>query len=312
MAVYNLLGENIGAFTGMVSVLDFGAKGDGETNDSAAIQSALDSLKDSGGVIIFPSRTYILYSSVVFYSNQLLWFEDGATLKAGNGTITNLLISSCLSGTTGYNGVHDSVIYGATFDGGEQETNITLAGVVHSKNIIFERCKFKNAYGEWHNLEINSSYNCKVIDCDFEGLRKNSSNACLIQVDSIDSEATWPWSDNRGAVDNTASKFIEICGTVFHDDTISPAIGNHSSTAIQYLRIHDCVFSGLSTTRAAVAFQSSLYVDIYNNTFVDCGSVIDDRSGSAWTLHDNRIDGTTTVSGFASQYNNLINGTLTN
>lgn len=311
MGVYNLFGENIGSFPGMVSVLDFGAKGDGETNDSAAIQAALDSLKNTGGVVIFPPRTYLLYTGVAFYSNQILWFEDGATLKAGNDTITNLLISSCIDGTTEYNGVHDSVIYGATFDGGEEETSITLAGVVHSKNVIFERCVFKNAYGSWHNLEINSSYNCKVINCDFEGSRKTAENAELIQVDSIDSNATWPWADNRGAVDGTVSKFTEISGCIFHNDTISPAIGNHSSTAIEYLKIHDCVFVGLASTRAAVGFQSSLYVDIYNNTFVDCSKAISDRSGSLWTLHDNRIDGTTTVSGFAEKYNNLINGVLT-
>lgn len=313
MAVFDINGDVISStssVSGIVSVKDYGAKGDGETNDSSAIQSALDALKNTGGIIVFPIGTYILYSSVAFYSNQFLLFENGATLKAGNGTITNLLISSCLLGTTGYDGVHDSVIYGATFDGGAQETNITLAGIVHSKNVIFERCTFKNAYGAWHNLEINSSYNCKVINCDFEGSRKNSSNACLIQVDSIDSAATWPWEDNRGSIDNTISKYTEILGSVFHDDTISPAIGNHSSTNIQYLKIHDCVFTGLTTERAAVAFQSGKYVDIYDNTFVGCTTICSDTSGSNWTCHDNRIDGATSIGGFAAKYNNIVDGTL--
>jgi len=291
---------------------DYDAKGDGLTNDAVAIQNALDSLSETGGIIFFPHGTYLLTSNILFYSNQTLWFETGATLLQGNASMTNLMMAKCATGTEGYNGTHDCLIHGAVFDGGSYETNNTLVGICHCKNITFENCTFKNAYGAWHDLEINSSYNSKVIDCDFEGARKNSSNACLIQIDSMDTSATWPWDGNRGAVDNTVSMFTEICGSIFHNDTISPAVGNHSSTSIKYLRIHDCVFVGLTSERAVVGFQSSKYVDIYDNTFVDCASIINDRSGSSWTLHDNRIDGETTVSGFASQYKNLINGTLTN
>lgn len=310
MSIYNVYGHAIDNSSPFINVKsDFGAKGDGTTNDSTAIQRALDSLSTSGGVIFFPKGTYLLTSSIVFYSNQTLWFESGATLLQG-ASITNLLISHCLAGTTGYNGTHDSIIYGATFDGGNYEINNTLAGIVHCKNVIFDRCTFKNAYGVWHDLEINSSYNCKVINCDFEGSRKTGANGCLIQVDSIDTSATWPWSDNRGAIDGTVSKFIEICGTIFHDDTVSPAIGNHSSTAITYLKIHDCVFDGLTSSRGAIAFQSSLYVDIFDNTFVGCTTICNDRSETKWTCHDNRIDGATSVGGFATKYNNMVDGTL--
>lgn len=42
-----------------VSVKDFGAKGDGATNDTAAIVAAIAALPTDGGRIIFPSGTYI-------------------------------------------------------------------------------------------------------------------------------------------------------------------------------------------------------------------------------------------------------------
>ena len=45
--------------TGAVAnVMDFGATGDGTTNDTVAIQAAIDSLATSGGTVFFPTGTY--------------------------------------------------------------------------------------------------------------------------------------------------------------------------------------------------------------------------------------------------------------
>jgi hypothetical protein len=43
-----------------VSVKDFGAVGDGTTNDTAAIQAAIDALSPLGGTLYFPKGTYIV------------------------------------------------------------------------------------------------------------------------------------------------------------------------------------------------------------------------------------------------------------
>lgn len=291
------------------SVKDYGAKGDGITDDKTSIQSAIDSVKNTGGIIYFPKGTYLLKSSVLFYSNQTLWFENGATLLQG-ANINNLLMSYCEASTTEYNGTHDCLIYGATFDGGDFTTNNTLVGIVHAKNIIFENCTFKNAYGIWHNLEINSSYNCKVTSCDFEGIRKTGANGCMIQIDAINNTNTWPW-DNRGAVDGTISEYIEIEGTIFHNNTISPAIGNHSNASDSFIRIHDNIFDGLTSSRGAIVFNAD-NVDIYNNTFNGCTIGIG-SSEATYYIHDNRFVGATTaISGSASVvHNNMINGTFT-
>ena len=52
----------VGPLAGWKSVKDFGAKGDGTTDDTAAIQAALDALKavqtNTWSVLYFPSGTY--------------------------------------------------------------------------------------------------------------------------------------------------------------------------------------------------------------------------------------------------------------
>jgi polygalacturonase len=40
-----------------VSVKDFGAVGDGTTDDTAAIQAAIDSLSATGGIVFIPKGT---------------------------------------------------------------------------------------------------------------------------------------------------------------------------------------------------------------------------------------------------------------
>lgn len=311
MAIYNVQGAIISNDIPVVNVKEYGAVGDGLTDDTQSIQLAINSVNTLGGVVYFPGGIYMINDSVLFYSNQTLFFENGATLKQGSG-IDNILMTYCGDSVGVYDGTHDCLIYGATFDGGAFTTNNTLVGTIHSKNIIFENCVFKNAYGKWHNIEINSSYNVKIINCDFEGSRKNNSNGELIQIDAINNTDTWPWENNRGLIDNTVSKQIEICGCVFHDDTIVPAIGNHSQVINQYINIHDNLFNGLTSTRGVINLVNSTYVDIRNNTFIDCDICVSSGGGTHW-VHGNKFVGVTTATSGATSivHNNFINGTYT-
>lgn len=310
MAIYDINGNVIATGSSVfVSVKDFGATGTGVTSDSSAIQSALDSLKDSGGIIYFPKGTYRLSVAVLFYSNQTLLFENGARLVQGT-EINNMMRSYSEDTWTEYNGVHDCMIIGAIFDGGTGTTNNTLLGICHAKNITIKDCTFKNAYGTWHDLEINSSYNVKVLNCDFEGSRKTGANAELIQVDKA-AQVNYPWSNVN--YDGTSCKYVEIAGCVFHGDIISPAFGSHDGTGThQFIRIHDNVFDGFTSERGTINIASGQNVDIHDNTFNECTTGIG-SSGATYYIHDNRfVDVTTAISGNASvAHNNMINGTFT-
>jgi polygalacturonase len=65
------------------NVKNFGAKGDGRSDDTAAIQNAINSLND-GEWLVFPAGTYVHSAELrVRRPNVVLWSE-GATLKATN------------------------------------------------------------------------------------------------------------------------------------------------------------------------------------------------------------------------------------
>ena len=305
MAIYDYLG-NI-ASAEFVNVKAFGAKGNGTTDDASAIQNALDSIKTRGGIIYFPYGTYLIKSSVLFYSNQILLFEHGATILQG-ASISSLMRNYSTTSIGGYDGTHDSMIIGATFDGGSYTTNNTLLGFCHAKNIVVKDCKFKNAYGTWHDLEINSSQYVLVENCDFNGSRKTGENGENLQFDGAGSTSYYPWGDIK--IDDTICQYIEIKGCHFHANTTSPGIGNHSNMAHEFIKIHDCVFDGNTGSRGAMNFVAlANNIDIYDNTFNGCTTGIG-SSGATYYIHDNRfVSAATAISGSTSiSHANMING----
>jgi hypothetical protein len=144
----------------------------------------------------------------------------------------------------------------------------------------------------------------------------------MLQIDGHSSAGTWPWS-NKGAVDNTPCKYIEVSNCLFYDGLIAPAIGNHASySSEEYadnnIRIHDCKFVDITGTMSAVSMQGGLGIDIYNCTFESCTQGVRQcqYSDAPTTVHDCRFISTTTpypsyASAYVKAYNNMIDGTFT-
>lgn len=332
MAVYDINGTNIdesggGSSTVATSFYDvssYGAVGDGTTDDTSAIQSALTACNTAGGgTVFFPTGTYLITSQLICYSNQIIDL-NGSTILQGAG-INNLMMAYITSTVGAYNGPHDIIVQNGTFDGGSYEVNNTLLAFDHAKNIILRNCKFLNAYGPYHNVELCACYNCLVENCIFEGARKcgdTGTQGEMLQIDGHGSAGTWPWS-NTGAVDNTPCYLIEVKGCLFYDGLVAPAIGNHATYSNeaycdQKIRIHDCKFVDITGTKCAISMQGGFDIDIYNNTFINCTQGVGNCAYSSHptTVHDNRFIDTTTpyatyTSAYINAYNNMIDGTFT-
>lgn len=87
-----------------VSVKNFGAVGDGITDDTDAIQATFDYAENNALNVIIPSGTYIINSSGVTYSNpnSTLTFEGELKLRGGSG-YPSVIIRFAADNITVYN-----------------------------------------------------------------------------------------------------------------------------------------------------------------------------------------------------------------
>lgn len=80
------------------NVVEFGAKGDGSTNDAAAIQSAIDSLPATGGTVFFPAGDYHCSSGLDLDDKRSIVFVGPGAPTAGAQPTSRLTYTGSGSG----------------------------------------------------------------------------------------------------------------------------------------------------------------------------------------------------------------------
>jgi hypothetical protein len=76
----SLARQNVEKLRTIINVKDYGARGDGVTDDTAAIQSAYTAVTSSGATISWSTGTYKTSASIVVKSNTITVFDAGAKL----------------------------------------------------------------------------------------------------------------------------------------------------------------------------------------------------------------------------------------
>ncbi|CAM3644795.1 glycosyl hydrolase family 28-related protein [Cohnella lubricantis] len=117
-----------------INVKDFGATGDGQTNDAPAILSAITSPNNT---ILFPEGIYRLTANVYFPSSKTIVFERGAALDTASGVVVTVNadiragLFPIFTGAGTYNtNSKDHTIYPQWFGGsaeGDEQTGIVTA-----------------------------------------------------------------------------------------------------------------------------------------------------------------------------------------
>lgn len=278
----------------IVNVQDYGAKGDGITDDTVAIDNAIS----GGNTIYFPYGTYLLSTCLYNESDpstsaalqvlpgKKLIFDRGAVLLRGSDAVNHMLYTENENNATEYAGASDIEIIGATFDENKSlSTNCTALNLSHAKNIKIKDCKFINASGTWHSIEVNSSKDVYISECVFE----NNQNEEDIQIDSANG------TGNLGSNDGTPCDNIHIYNCTF-DTQGHVAIGGHDNQHHKNIRVYNNIFrSSGDPDRGHCAFtKNTKYIDVYNNTFIDDGGVNIPGTYKSSTIHDNRFYATST------------------
>ena len=122
--------------TDRISVYDFGAVGDGTTDDTAAIQAAIDHAKTlTGGTVYFPAGTYKLSSQLTLTNGAA---ACRVNLVGSHGAILKSYVTGSTAGydTAGFailaDGWQDSTIAGLIFD------------VLNGDGALVMRCQIKS------------------------------------------------------------------------------------------------------------------------------------------------------------------------
>lgn len=164
---------NIGV--SFINARDYGAKGDGETDDTAALQAVFSAASAGGNNVILPPGTYCISEQVQFGGNVLV-LAYGAIIKASDtGNYTMLANTSGYVkevGPAGYGGNGHIAWFGGTFDGNCQNSNPNVlrqalafhhAQDIHLVDVTFKNCR------RVHTLEFGGCRDAVVRNCSFYG-----------------------------------------------------------------------------------------------------------------------------------------------
>jgi len=148
-----------------INVKDFGARGDGVTDDTIAIKNAVLSLKETGGTVIFPPGVYVVgvptVASTGYLDNYFIPLVSNLVLE-GNGAesvikvkdnfLNNVKDESSNAHILAGKGLRNVTIRKLTFDGNGRN-NLTPSG--HIRNALFITLDAENI-----TIEDNVFLNC--------------------------------------------------------------------------------------------------------------------------------------------------------
>ncbi|AYP68717.1 hypothetical protein BpsS36_00011 [Bacillus phage vB_BpsS-36] len=282
------------AFRGLpeVNVKDapYNAKGDGTTNDTQAIQRALNDVRDlGGGTVLIPDGVFMTHATLEVFSRTKIKLSHKATVERAVSFSPMFLNGrKGVDNFFGYDGHGEILIEGGTIDGGASiNSRASEIMFIHGKNIVFQDINFINNFDS-HFIEVNACDGVKVLNCFFHKYSGNRLTEA-IQIDLAKDSNVFP---HMGAYDNTNCNDVLVQGCTFRD--CSRGVGTHSAVAgypATNIRIIGNHFEDLEA-QAVRGFDWN-NVTVLGNTMIRCGEGVEIRSVEQdcynWTVADNII-----------------------
>jgi len=133
------------------NVVDYGAVGDGTTNDTAAFNAAMLAAANAGGgvVLAMPAKTHYIATTILIPANVILDLQEATLKGTGNSVSANILVQSAVltSGSLVANTSANALTHVGVRNG-----NFFNAKQAMSLQSCIDACAFEN-------LTINACYN---------------------------------------------------------------------------------------------------------------------------------------------------------
>jgi len=233
-------------FPGAVNVLWFGATGDGVTNDSTSVQSAVDSGENR---IYFPAGTYVL-ADIVLKDGQHIFGDGFESVLEKESSGVHILRT--FDGSSAYDNIR---ITDLKFNGlsetafNESNFQVIIRG---SENVVIEWCYFRAFEGD------------AIYFGGFAPTGANTPHPKNVWIknnifDGVNNE-------NRNAISLTNGENVWIKNNYFVNCTKSTMPGaidmepNYDSDRLNEIHINSNIFDAIGGTAGAVSLVSSSHV----------------------------------------------------
>jgi hypothetical protein len=243
--------------TGVYNIRDFGAKGDGTTLDTAALQAAIDACtKDHGGTVLVPAGVFVI-GTTEMKSNVTLRLSAGATLfGSGDGKQYHESAGIPLDGGWTMGDGNVGLIFAAnaenvtiegpgTIDGNGAQFRSAVRGATPPSGVGGHRRPYHLLFYKCTNLIVRDIF---LKDCAYHSLR-----ICM-------------------------SNYVKLDGIHIHSRILSNNDGFHFISS-QFVHVSNCdVQCG---DDACALFGSCKFVTVTNSTFSTRWSVFRFGGGEA-------------------------------
>ncbi|MGD0960125.1 MAG: right-handed parallel beta-helix repeat-containing protein [Methylomonas sp.] len=262
----------------VVNVMNEGATGNGKTDDTAAIQKAINLVAGTGGTVLIPNGTYLIDTakSLKLAGDMTLALSIGAELVAIANNLTNYNVILI-------DGVANVSVVGGSLQG-DRATHLGATGewgmgimVLNSQNVYLDTVNSANMWGDGFYIG-DSSVNVTVCNVNSDnnrrqGLTVTSANGVLIENSTFqNTNGAYPSAGidiepNNGEVVNNVrilnSKFAGNWGSGIQSSYNSGS--NPSTTNTTGLTI-----SGNSITNNGVvgAYSAAIYLTRQTNAVI--------------------------------------------
>jgi len=284
--------DGFGDSNGRFNVCDFGAAGDGTTDDTTAIQSALNAVTASHEHVVFPSHTYVVTAALTLPAFNFVVIEgigrptldvsstlgtsDYAVTIAQRGTkLRNFFIDGAAANTNGIKITGASQVQLEDVYLQDLKDALTLINVNDSSAFTSLRC-FNNTRDVV--FATTKSTSCRFHDCMFEESDQAVySNIALTNIVFRDCNfKSQPASADTKCVHFDAIFAIacEFNGCRFESGQSGTTVynlwveGASANFPVEALSVHRCYFTGWPTDHIHVA-DRCVGLNIKHNHFIN-------------------------------------------